>query len=174
MEMIEFLKDLQPTVAQQNLYMGWRDKPRTFAQDIILIGEELGEATTGLRKGVMDTKLPTYPMIAVELADLIIRGLDTLSILGAEWPNKLEASYPHKMYMSERLAFMHVLLGDAYLHRGNEVSAYQIQRLVVVAYEALEERGFPAQRIIKEKMEFNLTRPDHTREARQQEGGKSW
>jgi len=174
MEMMEFLKDLQPTVAQQNLYMGWRDKPRTFAQDIILLGEELGEATTGLRRGLMDDKLPTYPMIATELADVVIRGLDTLSILEAEWPDKLETHYKYQQLMSERLASMFMLLGDAWLHRGNEVSAYQLQRLVVMAYEAAEDRGFPIQRIIIEKMEYNLTRPDHQRKARQQDGGKSW
>lgn len=174
MEMMMFLKDLQPTVEAQNVFMGWRDTPRTFAQNVILIGEELGEATTGLRRGLMDDRLPTYPMVAVELADVVIRGLATLSIMKAGWPAEVTAHFNYKQCMSGRLASMFMLLGDVWLHQGNETSVYQLQRLVVMAYEAAEDRGFPIQRIIKEKMDFNLTRVDHTVAARQQYGGKEW
>lgn len=46
------------------------------AQKLALCHSELSEGLEGRRKGKMDDHLPQYPMIAVELADCIIRAFD--------------------------------------------------------------------------------------------------
>jgi len=43
---------------------------------LMLIVSEIAEAMEGHRKGLMDDKLPTRPMLEVELADAVIRIFD--------------------------------------------------------------------------------------------------
>lgn len=81
---------------------------------IALMHSELSEALEGFRKGQMDDHLPHRQMIEVELADAIIRILDTAGYLELD-------------------------VGGA----------------------------------LMEKLAYNATRPDHSREARAAEGGKS-
>jgi len=63
----------------------WQDidtgKPisRNKGELIALMHSELSEALEGERKGLMDDKLPQYPMAPVEVVDGIIRGLDYLA-----------------------------------------------------------------------------------------------
>lgn len=62
----------------------WEDpttgKPitRNRGELLALIHSEISEALEGERKGLMDDKLPHYPMAAVEIIDGIIRSLDYL------------------------------------------------------------------------------------------------
>lgn len=46
------------------------------AELLCLIHSEISEAMEGLRKNLMDDKVPTRPMVEVELADAIIRIMD--------------------------------------------------------------------------------------------------
>lgn len=57
---------------------GWWDKPRNDGEAIALMHAELSEALEALRDGnyVMDTKLPAYYSVEVELADAVIRIMD--------------------------------------------------------------------------------------------------
>jgi NTP pyrophosphatase (non-canonical NTP hydrolase) len=50
---------------------------RNVGEMIALAHSELSEALEGHRKNLMDDKLPDRPMIEVELADAVIRILDT-------------------------------------------------------------------------------------------------
>lgn len=66
-----------------NVRAGWwsdpaTDKPkeRNVGEMLMLCVTELAEAMEGHRKGLRDDKLPQYPMLAVELADTVIRILD--------------------------------------------------------------------------------------------------
>lgn len=52
---------------------------RNKGELIALIHSELSEALEGERKGLMDDKLPEYPMAVVEIVDAFIRGLDYLA-----------------------------------------------------------------------------------------------
>lgn len=66
-----------------NVRAGWWSNPKTgfpiernVFEMLALIHSEISEALEGHRKGLRDDKLPEYPMIAVELADTVIRILD--------------------------------------------------------------------------------------------------
>ncbi len=50
--------------------------PRNIAELLCLVHSEISEAMEGVRKGLMDDKLPNRPMLEVELADAVIRILD--------------------------------------------------------------------------------------------------
>ena len=54
---------------------------RNVGELLALIHSEISEALEGHRKGLMDDHLPHIPMFEVELADAIIRILDTASRL---------------------------------------------------------------------------------------------
>ncbi len=79
------IRHLQETIYQSNVKAGWYtdletgETPikRNFGEVIALMHSELSEALEGWRKGLMDTHLPHRKMVEVELADTIIRLLDT-------------------------------------------------------------------------------------------------
>lgn len=56
---------------------GWHNKPRELGTDLMLIVSEVSEAMEGARKDLMDDHLPHRKMLEVELADAMIRILDT-------------------------------------------------------------------------------------------------
>lgn len=57
---------------------------RNFGEVIALMHSELSEALEGWRKGLMDDHLPARRMVEVELADAVIRILDTAHYLGLD------------------------------------------------------------------------------------------
>lgn len=70
------LIELQEKIHAQSVKMGWWDNPQSFSTFVCLFHSELSEAMDGDRKGLVDVRLPHYPMIAVEIADFVIRVLD--------------------------------------------------------------------------------------------------
>ncbi len=78
------LSDLSKTVHAANAKW-WHDidsgerLTRNRGELLCLIHSEISEAMEGERKGLMDDKLPQYPMAAVEIIDAIIRSLDYLA-----------------------------------------------------------------------------------------------
>ena len=61
-----------------------QDNPLMFPTKAALIVTEIAEAIEGDRKGIMDDKLPHRPMREVELADALIRILDTAGAYGMD------------------------------------------------------------------------------------------
>lgn len=83
------ITQLSRDIYQHNVEVGWYTdlttglpKERNFGEVIALMHSELSEALEGHRKGLMDDKLPHRKMEEVELADCVIRILDTCGSLG--------------------------------------------------------------------------------------------
>jgi NTP pyrophosphatase (non-canonical NTP hydrolase) len=73
---------------------GWYVDPKTgepldrnIGEMLCLMHSEISEAMEGYRKNLNDTHLPTYPMITVELADLLIRAFDLAGYLDLDLAN---------------------------------------------------------------------------------------
>ena len=75
------LNELAKTVHAANVKW-WQDPAtgqpikRNKGELLALIHSEISEALEGERKGLMDDKLPQYPMAPVEIVDAIIRQFD--------------------------------------------------------------------------------------------------
>lgn len=84
---VEAISDLQELIYQQNVVAGWwssletgKLKPQGNVTEILakiaLIHSEVSEALEGVRKDLMDDKLPHRRMPEVEMADAVIRIMD--------------------------------------------------------------------------------------------------
>ena len=92
---VQAIKEVQKTIHNSCIAAGWYHDLKTgqritrnFGEVVALMHSELSEALEGWRKNLMDDHLPDRKMIEVELADTIIRILDTgeaegLDIAGA-------------------------------------------------------------------------------------------
>jgi NTP pyrophosphatase (non-canonical NTP hydrolase) len=85
MNTAEVLDKLCVETHESNRKAGWWDQefnPLVVPTKLALIVSECAEALHGHRQNLKDDKLPQYDMIAVELADVLIRTLDLAGFLG--------------------------------------------------------------------------------------------
>lgn len=85
------INEIRDTIHSSCLAAGWYEDlqtgepiKRNIGEVLMLMVTELAEAMEGHRKNLMDTHLPHRSMIEVELADCIIRILDTAGAEGLD------------------------------------------------------------------------------------------
>lgn len=100
------LEDLCKYFYSMNVQMGWYTNIKTgeqidrnIGEMLMLIVSEIAEAMEGYRKNLNDDKLPSRPMIEVELADAIIRICDIAGYLNLDLAG---AVYEKTMYNKSR------------------------------------------------------------------------
>ena len=173
------LMELQNKIHQQNVEMGWHDEPRSFNTFVCLFHSELPEAMEGLRKNLMDDHLPHYTMVAVEVADFVIRVLD--------WFGTQQDLYPHEQSIvingsMENIDYIAEMHGDVSAAKyfydmdvvDNDNTVEHLSNAISWAKAIAHVNDWDLIQIINEKVEYNKTRADHKRENRIKDGGKKF
>lgn len=185
----KYATDMSKIVHQDNVEMGWwDDEDRCIYSCFQLVSTELAEATEGFRKNLMDDKLPHRVMEEVELADAFIRILDLVGHLGIEFCDTVYANDIHP-WLEQGVctpAKMHLALNSCLLRIVDAYETYETWRrvlhlsilecefeyFILSIFKVAELRGFDLVGATVDKIQFNRTRQDHTREARAQKHGK--
>lgn len=166
------LNELAVQVHQANIKW-WQDidtgSPieRNRKELLMLVITEISEAVEGERKNLMDDKLPHRRMAEVEMADAYIRLLDYSAgfkvHIGERYCNYVPAENKGEALFNISACVIRIAISDERL----AAALYQIE-------DYCKFHGYDLMVAMKEKMNFNAKREDHTHEARAIAGGKKW
>lgn len=159
----------------------------------MLTSSELAEALEGHRKNKMDDHLPQYPMAVVELADCVIRVLDSMGGLGYSFSEKEYKNWRLSGWITNSNNFGEVLftinrevvrLYDYFNYEAGNVRHHfdplslEARASIVVGMCELAARVFfPSvwfREVYEAKMAYNASRKDHTLEHRRSAEGKKY
>lgn len=157
---------------------------RNAAEMLMLQVSELAEAAHGLDYDLNDDKLPHHKMVAVEIADFLIRLYDYCGGLRLD----LQAAVQESEAREEFFIFVQPRQTPALWqtarhvceamegHRkgdvGRQVAA--LARAHRMIWRFADTQGHPVNVCIAEKMAYNAQRADHKPEARLAPGGKTY
>lgn len=187
-ELSKVYQHWQVYIHDQNVERGWWDNPRSFSVFTNLFHSEVSEGVEGLRRNLMDDKLPQYKNLHVELVDCFIRILDYLGHKHYTWPLKgttLESVAPlMESDIHFNIAQVHYLLSQAWWYSHNTLGVqplvpdYRTQRRLAQAallcHCIVLRDGGDFLEILEAKVAFNKVRKDHSREARAALHGKGF
>jgi hypothetical protein len=166
------LNELAAEIHRQN-HRWWHDKDgnpieRNRGELLMLVITELAEACEGIRKDLMDDKLPHRKMEEVEMADGYIRLLDfaggfTMNIKFYE-----TSQLKHENRAESLLRICRIVSLAAF----SAFSAVGISESLALIREYCSIYNLDLTGAVAEKLAYNRTRLDHTHEARRAAGGK--
>jgi hypothetical protein len=177
---IDFDK-LSKSIYANNVKVGWWEGEQScIFQKIQMTSTEIAEATEGVRKNLMDDKLPHRKMEEVELADTLIRVLDlggrmdlsyVVSWIETEWCDyKNSVGMQHLGINKALIQFADGVYKDMPAPILNASYSHIINCILKVA----SNRDYDIMPAMHEKMEFNAARADHKLENRAKENGKGF
>lgn len=176
------INELSDRIYKQNKQVGWWDGKQCLYTKLMLDITEVAEATEGYRKDLNDDKLGHRMMEEVELADTMIRTLDLGGYLHTyvhhKCVNNLVATYRHQMH-DFTVGRMQLEICTCITEWGKSMDSPLKSKhnalytnLVCCIVAVAELRGFDLWGAVDEKLAFNATRADHTREERAKKHGK--
>jgi hypothetical protein len=145
---------------------------------MLAVSEE-AESMEGVRKSLMDDKLPHRLMEEVEQADTVIRLLDSsvgLNIGLDEDIIRQRDQLTRKTKAANLLEIVKKIgrLDDAFLDGDIFIARACLSAAISLCYDYCAEYGLDLDGAIDEKLAFNDNRADHTYEARKAAGGKAF
>lgn len=182
-------QELINRIYNQNVEMGWWEKPRPLHVLLLLINSEIYEAFEGLRKNLNDDHLPQYKQFDVEIADTIIRLLDFMGHYKLTYnPEVCQECLKNGMIEFEKenkedqmlymlLAFNRSIceLYDDFQGATIEEQSNMLSLTVDIIVQITQNYGVTNLfEIIDEKIVYNRNRADHQKENREKENGKKF
>lgn len=178
----DLIDDYAQKIYAQNVERGWWDDPdRDIYQTLQLVNTEIAEATEGDRKNRQDDHLPHRSMVEVELADTLIRLLDLAGRYG--WTMGWTDDVSDRLSEANNLAAKHLWLTEAVCRLARDCSysdgdysrcSYRYNLAVNTLLRIAKDEGYDLRGAVDEKLAYNKTRADHSREARAETGGKAY
>ncbi len=146
---------------------------------LCLMASEVSEALEGERKNLKDDKLDHRMMAEVEVADVFIRTLDFAGGHGIVLTDLADPVEINLKNRAESLWNFHMLLCRIGLNVNQfpdepQQWAGNVSAILTSCFAYCDAFGYDLMGAYEEKMAFNAVRPDHTIEARKDEGGKQF
>ena len=167
------------------------DEEKTEEEELAkinLITSEVSEMLEGVRKNLMDNKLPHRKAEEVELADVLVRPLDFAGYLGCDYAihhnlsadinyfaRKAKEAMKSRQHSLLYLATKAVVLGKIVVtskYRSLRVS--NTLDLIIACLVYADKYKLDLMGAVKEKLAFNRVREDHKPENRAKDGGKKF
>ena len=163
-------------IHMQCLAAGWWDpypnKMDRFETAMMLAISELAEGLEGWRKDLRDDHLPQYMMFEVEIADTIIRLLDSAAAYGV-------TSMLVQVMAREHVAYEQLknkAVAEQLLYIARCICAFDPAVAIPTAFAATIHvaciHNIDLIKIISDKRDYNARRKDHQKDERAKKGGK--
>ena len=137
---------------------------------LMLVITELSEAVEGIRKNLMDDKLPHRKMEEVEMADAAIRLLD----FSGGFKIELSSVEGKRAILSEALKELGENKAEQILSIVASVIAFSPSIALAEIEEYCKMHGLDLWGAVEEKLAYNAKRADHKHENRRKAGGKKF
>lgn len=148
---------------------------RNVGELMMLVVSELSEALEGHRKDLMDDKLPHRKMFEVELADAVIRLLDTANGFGCKLEEVSSDDIITYDNVGESLLQISRSCWSAYYDHSSGLLFGRIISLCIAKIQKLsDQQHCDLWAAYEEKMAYNAVRADHKVENRLLAGGKKY
>ena len=149
---------------------------RNIRELLALVISELSECLEGERKGLMDDKITSRRMAEVEMADAYIRLLDLAG--GHEMDEFVVEVKPPKegfeLPDNKGDAIYHIMAAVICVEVEDEINMQYLNFSLALIKDYCRRYGYDLFAALEEKLAYNMSRQDHTHEARRKTGGKKF